>query len=215
MANSIDSAQVIQACYQALEARRSNLILEVLGQSAECISQKHYPAQDVRDKQHHSQYYYHSHASQDPDRLIEHGHFHIFLREPALSPQATILARSEKYLESQGKKDNLCHLFAISMNSFGQPLALFTTNFWVTKGLWYPAPDIIAALDQFNIDLPNSPYAITNQWITHMTRLFTPFIHELLLTRDQVVANWALEHPEEDVFSDRRLEVTSVLNMAV
>ena len=40
-----------------------------------------------------------------------------------------------------------------------------------------------------------------------MFRLFRPQIVELLDMRDAVVPIWQKEHPDEDVFEDRRLDL--------
>ena len=142
----------------------------------------------------------------------EHGHFHLFFRQPAMPEDAAILAKSQKYQDHQGGKDNLCHIMAISMNEKGFPTALFTTNYWVVNGLWYQAKDIIRALDQFQISTNIKPeFAVTNTWVTQMVKLFAPYIPELLETRDAVIADWQAQHPDSNALYDKNLEVTSIL----
>jgi len=48
-----------------------------------------------------------------------------------------------------------------------------------------------------------------------MVALFQPQITELILKRDQVVAQWQLTHAGQDVYEDRDLELTSELDVSV
>ena len=211
-----DPAQQIKTCYQTLGQKNSNVVFELLKEHPTIYQWDHYPTGDVIDKTHHSQYYYHSHPSHDPDRFPEHGHFHIFLRKKAFPKNTTILARSKKHEETDGQKDNLSHAFAIAMNDKGLPTALFTVNHWVTNGLWYSAQDITEALHHYYIDPVIKPeYTLTHQWITAMVHLFLPHLPALLETRDQVIEDWQTQNPDQEVLQDRRLEVTSFLSLNI
>src|SRR3546814_10104413 len=75
---------------QALAARRSNLVAELLHGEDEFFERRHYPAGDIYDPETGAQYYYHAHRS-DPR---EHGHFHIFQRPHVLSER---FERSEEH----------------------------------------------------------------------------------------------------------------------
>ncbi len=205
------SANILQECYRELQSQNSNVVWELLKSHETTHEWTHYPENDIHDTETHSQYYYHSHPSHDPDRVAEHGHFHLFFRKPAMPEAAPIITVSDKYKNSEGKKDNLCHIMAIAMNDKGLPTSLFTTNFWVVNGLWYSAADICAVLDKFTIQKASSPFATTNLWITHMVKLFLPHIKLLLAKRDEVIADWQAQHPEVDALRDRTLEVTSIL----
>ena len=110
--------------------------------------------------------------------------------------------------------DALAHFIAISMNGPGFPIGLFTTNRWVTDETFYPAEDNIAMLDRFRID-HTFPCLAVNRWITAMLDLFRPQIKELLLVRDKTVKTWAATHPGVDVYEDRDLEITSIMNIDV
>ena len=48
-----------------------------------------------------------------------------------------------------------------------------------------------------------------------MLRLFRPQIETLLYERDEVIAKWADEHPDEDVYEDRDLELTSTIDINI
>ncbi len=52
-----------------------------------------------------------------------------------------------------GDNDALSHIIAISMDKAGNATRLFTTNRWVTGETWYSAPDVIAMIDRFVIDV--------------------------------------------------------------
>ena len=53
--------------------------------------------------------------------------------------------------------DALTHVVAISMDSKGRPLRLFTTNRWVTGETWYRADDVCKVIGRFVIDHARAP----------------------------------------------------------
>lgn len=204
---------MLQSCYQQLQEKNSNVVLELLPQGKQTIvyDWDHYPDNDeVCDKINHTQYYYHSHPSHDPLRLTEHGHFHVFLRGNAFPKTTEPLLISEKH-RLNPKKDNLSHLIAIAMNENGSPVALFTLNHWVTQGLWYSASDMIKALEAFVIQ--ENTYPLTNQWLSAFIQLLQPQVIELLKARDAVIEDWQLKYPDKDAWKDETLEVTSITSL--
>tara|TARA_R110000868_G_scaffold158036_4_gene385924 strand:+ start:91360 stop:91998 length:639 start_codon:yes stop_codon:yes gene_type:complete len=204
------AAENIQQCYQTIVAKDSNMVAAVLPQNETLFEWQHYPKGDVIDKIHHSQYFYHTHISHDSERLVEHGHFHVFLRTHSFSELAPIVV-SKKHIDDPSK-DNLCHIAAIAMNEYGYPTALFTLNHWVVQGKWFHAKDIVPHLDNFHIE--HVQYDVTSQWVTAMIQLFQPQLIELLELRDEVIAEWQEEHPDENVWQAKSLEVTSLLALA-
>lgn len=94
------------------------------------------------------------------------------------------------------------------MDSAGFPTSLFTTNRWVTAENWYASDDVIAMLDDFEMDLATPSWPV-NIWLTGMVRLFTPQIAKLIENRDQALADWLAARPNGNVYEDRELEVTS------
>jgi len=207
------AAASIRDCYTVLAEQQSNVVWELIRDQSELVQWNHYPKHDVKDKAHCSQYFYHSHPSGDGDRVIEHGHFHLFFRPGALPDTAKPIVASDDYIQSQGEKDNLCHIVAIAMNEHGLPSALFTVNHWVTLGAWYQADIISNHLSKFCIDIANSRYALTNRWITQMVILFEEVIQQLLIARDQVIAEHQHSYPQHNVFYDKSLEVTSLYSL--
>jgi hypothetical protein len=191
----------------------------------------HYPKGDVYDPETHAQYFYHAHAT--GQRIDEHGHFHTFLRPrgmpvgvaPLLLPELAIadapaaphdpLLAPVAQPNQGGNNDKLSHLIGIAMDRNGLPSRLFTTNRWVTGETWYSAADVCAMLDRFSIDMARPSWPL-NRWISAMFRLFKPQMTELLLARDAAIMSWRRRHRGKiHVFEDRRLEVTSALDIDV
>jgi hypothetical protein len=202
-----EAGAVIEDCYRVLAKAGTNVVAQCLAHQGTFYELDHYPKGDVYDGEFHAQYYYHAHR---PDSG-EHGHFHTFLRAKAIPPHARPVPYSGKARRPMGK-DALAHLVAISMNRPGFPTGLFTTNRWVTDETFYPADDVIAMLESFRID-HTFPCLAVNRWITAMVDLFRPQIEALVTARDDTVAQWAQAHPDRDVYEDRELEITSIIDI--
>jgi hypothetical protein len=203
-------AEVIE-CLRVLAKTGDNVVGEILRGQGTFYEWTHYPEGDVYDAETHAQYYYHAHPKDE--RPGEHGHFHTFLR-PKGMPRGVKPAPVSGYVLPEDPNDALSHLVAVSMNDRGYATQLFTTNRWVTGETWYAAPDVVAMLDRFAIDLARPSWP-ANRWLTAILRLFRPQIEALLFERDRVVAEWQRRNPKIDVFEDRRLEVTSKLDISV
>ena len=169
----------------------------------------HYPDGDIYDGETGSQFFYHAHPADI--RIGEHGHFHTFLRPDGMT-EAMKPAPVPDFVMPEDPDDALSHIIGISMDKFGDPICLFTTNRWVTDEIWYAAEDVIAMLDLFEIGHTQPSWPV-NRWISAMMRLYKPQIAQLVRERDVTVAGWqpaAKENGEEEsVFEDRALEVTS------
>jgi hypothetical protein len=195
------AGEEIAECYRVLRKAGLNVVGEVLKAQGQFIKLNHYPKGDVFDRESHAQYYYHAHRSG------EHGHFHTFLRQPGMPPGVRPVQVSESRNGPKGEKA-LAHLVAISMDRYGYPVALFTTNRWVTGETWYRADDVCAMLERFAIDHAYPSWPV-NRWLTAMICLFRPQIEALLHDRDVRLEAWAKGHPGGDVIEDRRLETIS------
>ena len=186
-----------QRCIQALAKVGYNLVGEVLKGQGQFVKLTHYPDGDVYDRDSHSQYYYHAH------RDGEHGHFHCFLRKAGMP--GGVAPVPEAATHDWPKDDKaLAHLVAISMDRYGAPLRMFTTNQWVTAETWYPATDMLRMIDRFSVDhaFPSWP---TNLWLTAMFRLFRPQIAALITARDAAFAEHAAT-ATGDPYEDRGFE---------
>lgn len=193
-------AKDVLECQRVLSKTGMNVISETLRGVTDQIEMQHYPKGDVYDHETHGQYYYHSHRAQ------EHGHFHLFLRQPGM-PRAILCRVGEP-------QDCFSHLVALSMDPFGMLRGLFTTNRWVSGENWYGCEDVILMLDHFCIDhaYPSWP---TNRWLSGIVKMFYPQICDLLRSRDRVVGDWQEQHPDRDVLEDRELEIPSEIACSV
>jgi hypothetical protein len=199
----------IQECWRVLRKAGLNVVGELLRGAPEFLELEHYPDDDVFDAETQSQYYYHAHRGLPG----ENGHFHTFVRQPGMP--AGVRPIAERAGEPWPAGDAaLSHLVAISMDAWGYPIGLFTTNRWVTDEAWYTAADATRLLERFRIDHAGPSWP-ANRWISAMFVLFQPQMALLLEERDRQVALWAQAHPGEDVFEDRALEVTSWLPISV
>ena len=202
-----DAGLEVLECHRVLAKTGNNIVSELLPREGTFYEFDHCPPGDIYDSEAHSQYYYHAHRSG------EHGHFHTFMREAGMPEGVHPVEQSEPdYLKQ--RDDRLSHLVAISMDRHGVPIALFTTNRWVTAENWYAAEDVCAMVDRFRIDHAQPSWA-TNRWVSAMFRLFRPQIVELVERRDAVVAEWQKEHPDRDVFEDRKLALPSRAEISI
>lgn len=168
---------------------------------------QHYPENDVFDAATQSQYYYHAH------RGGEHGHFHLFLRKNGHPAGMHAPAQSAAdYLDNEANPPT--HLAALSMNSMGEPIGLFTTNRWVTAECWHAAPAVTAMLDLFSITHARQSWPV-NRWLRAMVRLYRHEIADLLIARDQAMDAFAARHRGADAFEDRRLEIISAIAISL
>lgn len=203
------AADEILECYRVLEKTSTNTVAELLAGHGTFFEYDHYPKGDVFDKETHAQYYYHAHRT-DED---EHGHFHTFLRRKGMPDDIEPAPYDGEDKRPEGD-DELCHFVGISMDSFGFPIAMFTTNRWVTDETWYCAEDAIRMADLFLIDHTFPNWAV-NRWVSASFKLFKPQIAALLQERDEKVAEWQAEHPDRDVYEDRELEIITSAPISV
>jgi len=214
----------VAECQAALGERGGILAAALKGEAVE--EWRHYPGGDVFDPATHAQYFYHLHppGERGPD---EHGHFHTFLRARGMpadvrplvmpelaiagSPDAPTLIPSAPQAHEDG--DPWCHLVAIVMNHAGVPIRLFTTNRWVTGETWYRASDVAGMLDRFSVARPGGA-SLLDRWVTAMLGLYRPQIAALIEARDAAVMSWRRRRRGKvHVFDDRRLEITSALEI--
>ncbi len=203
----LDAGLEVLESQSVLAKTGHNIVGELLPDDGKFYEFDHCPAGDIFDAQTHCQFYYHSH------REGEHGHFHIFMRQEGM-PGDCRPAKQSKADYMKKRENNLCHLLAISMDKHGIPVALFTTNRWVTAEYWYAAKDVLAMVDRFAIEHAKPSWPV-NRWVTAMLRLFRPQIENILQERDKVVAKWRANHPDEDVFEDRNLDLPSEVEISI
>ncbi len=196
---------------RVLTRTRDNVVGEILRNQGTFYEWNHYPKGDVYDDVSHAQYFYHAHPGGERD--TEHGHFHTFVRAKGM-PERVKPARRKTQACWPSGDDALSHIIGISMDPHGKPLRLFTVNRWVTGETWYRAEDVCELIDRFEID-HSQPSWPTNRWITAMLRLFWPQAMTLVRARDVTIAAWQRTNPGTDVLEDRRLEITSQVDISV
>jgi hypothetical protein len=204
-----EAGRVVTEMMRILYKSGQNLVGQCLANQGTFYELDHYPKGDVYDRETHSQYYYHAHRPESG----EHGHFHTFLRAAGMPRDMQPVEYKGEAKRPEGK-DALTHFVAISMDRPGRPIGLFTTNRWVTDESFYRAEDVISLIDRFRMDL-SYPCLATNQALTALLRLFRPQIEALLRERDRTVKMWAELKPDVDVYEDRELEVTSLMDICV
>ncbi|WP_202526101.1 DUF6969 family protein [Sneathiella litorea] len=208
MARMNTAADEILECYRVLKKGDANIVGEILKGQGTFYEWDHYPEGDCYDSETHAQYYYHAH------RAGEHGHFHTFLRKKGMRIGVEPVPYNGDTEWPTEEDEIICHLIAISMDSAGFPTALFTTNRWVTGENWYDKADVIDMLDRFIID-HSTPSWPANRWLTAMPIIFRPQIEQLIVARDAKIIEWQSQKPDVDVFEDRDLEITSLLEISV
>ena len=206
LAMAAASEEVVN-CIRVLAKSGDNIVGELLKPEDTFYEWDHYPKGDIFDPASHSQFYYHAH------RPGEHGHFHTFLRPKGMPPKCKP-APLPDYEPPEDEDDALSHLVGISMDSHGVPIRLFATNRWLTGEVWYPADDVCAMLDNFDIDLAH-PSWLVNRWIGAMIRLFRPQIVELLHERDAIMAERTVQNPEINHYEDRECEIISLKDIDI
>lgn len=229
------AAATLRDCRAALAARGSSILHEVAGAAGDAdlgaaiAEWRHYPAGEVYDPVTHAQYFYHRHPAAAPagatTRLagvVEHGHFHLFLRgdgipagiRPLLLPELAVATAAKA--ESPGRRsaplkrgarDEVCHLVAIAVDRRGEPVRLLTTNRWVTGETWYQAADVVRMLGRFRLAADGAS-GLVNRWLGALVCLFQPEIAAVLHDRDKTIMQprWRWRG---NVLDDLRLEITS------
>ena len=94
----------------------------------------------------------------------EHGHFHTFVRAPGMPVGMRPIDHKGSEPWPSGA-DALSHLIGVSMDAYGFPIGLFTTNRWVTDEAWYSAADATRLLARFRIDHAAPSWPV-NRWIS-------------------------------------------------
>jgi hypothetical protein len=184
----------VTAFAQATAASGSLLQTWIGGQ--EVVEFDHFPANDVVDLRRGCQFYYHSHRQAG----LEHGHLHLFWHASASGRRRYLRPGRARWQRSAPT-----HLFAVSLDSRGLPIALFTVNRWVTEGPWFDAQATLKMVERFAMgDVEGHEHSC--RWLTGFVRLYRPLIEELLSRRDQRLAR--APDPKQ-ALNDRRLEVLS------
>ncbi|MBK1697183.1 MULTISPECIES: DUF6969 family protein [Alphaproteobacteria] len=188
-----------------LAVRGGNVVARLLAEAEAFYEWDHYPEGDAYDPSRESQYFYHAHAAEErfPG---EHGHFHTFVRPVGLSD---LLPGDE-----MPPPTALTHLVAVSIDTSGRAVRLFTTNRWVTGERWYPAATAVRLLANFEMT-GDKPAPEVNGWLSALLRLYRADIAALLTARDAALVQAGGGVVSEAALENRELEVTSQLEIDV
>ena len=181
----------ISFCESLLAKGGLNVLGETFRDTSEVAQWEHYPAGDVFDNESGAQWFYHCHAAKEG--VVEHGHFHCFLRP-------------------QGIDGPIHHLAAVGVDAYGRILRLFTVNQWVVGDDWLDAEGTIGLLPRFDVQMPRPSYLV-NRWLTAIFAAYEQEISELIRERDRVLAARG-QLKDGDAREDRALEVTSEISLA-
>ena len=214
--NMYEAGAVVLETMRVLQRTEKNVVSDIMRFSDTFYEWEHIPTEDVYDFETHSQYYYHAHEKDGGVHDDEHGHFHTFLRAKGM-PENLRPVKVDDFDPEKDIKDLSdinSHIIGIGMDGNGLPMRLFTTNRWVTADTYYKAEDIIQMIDLYNVDHTEPSWPV-NLWVTNMIRLFKPQIIELLKERDITLNEWKEKYPDRNLFEDRELEVTSLLDISI
>ena len=215
-----EAAALEIARVETVLTRQGRTILDLLAESF--APGEHYPDGEVWDDATHAQYFYHAHP-EGGRAEGEHGHFHSFLGQRGMPPGMVPLVLPEMALGPGAAGDGrgagthrsprdrgiVSHLVGLTVDAAGRPIALFTTNRWVTGETWYRAEDVVQMLPRFRFS-PDGPAAPLSRWLVAVLALLRPQIVALLADRDAKMMDWRRRRSRQThVFDDRRLEVTS------
>ena len=194
-ASALQGARASVSAFADVTAASGSLLQSWI-EGREVVEFEHYPPDDVVDLRRGSQFYYHAHR--DGDR--EHGHLHLFWHATASGRRRYLRPGRSRWTRTAPS-----HLFALSLDARGLPVALFTVNKWVTDGHWFDASNTMSFVERFEpIDVAG--HARSCRWLTGFVRLYRPLIADLLAQRDRRLAR---RSDLTQALSDHRLEVLS------
>lgn len=174
---ALADARASVSAFAAVTLERGSLLQSWIA-GREVLEFEHYPPDDLIDVRNGSQFYYHAHRDGDK----EHGHVHVFWHATASGHRRYIRPNRARWARTAPT-----HLFAISLDARGLPVALFTVNQWVTDGHWLDARTTLACVDRFVMgDLDGHEQSC--RWLTGFVRLYRPLVEELLALRDKRLA---------------------------
>lgn len=196
-------AGVLQAARRSVSAfadatAASGSLLQSWIAGSEVLEFEHYPPDDLVDRRSGSQFYYHSHRNGE----LEHGHLHLFWHATASGLRRYLRPGRRRWTRTAPS-----HLFAISLDARGLPVALFTVNRWVTDGHWFDAATTMSQVDRFAMgDIDGHEFSC--RWLSGFVQLYRPLIEDLLVKRDRRLARRANLMQALD---DRKLELLSLI----
>jgi len=152
-------------CMLDLGELKTNAVLISLDGIKSIKPYQRYPEKPYNFGNKHWRAFYHCHDAKD-ETCEEHGHYHFFTRDKL--------------------QDSWSHVAAMGMNKLGQPVRLFTTNLWVTDGIWFKSSLLNKQMDILRHSKEDTLVA---NWLKSALLLFYNEINNLLLQRDKAASN--------------------------
>jgi len=204
-----DAAAEVDECVRLVRNLGRNMIHEVTDGGIGIKTKTSYPPNGFTNFDNGTHFYFHIHR----DSSTEYGHFHTYGYPRALENNAIKSKRKLTAKKSIRKKQH-AHLVAISVNKYGTPINLFTTNKWVTKEVIYPENQVVGMLDQYALksDATLSPL---ERWTSALLKLFRPQIVWLISQRGSTLKSWEATYPESNVYEDKALEVLVDVDISI
>jgi hypothetical protein len=201
-ANRGQAAQALIEATLAVARTGQPLMLRVAPEDRQFVVWSHYPPDDAIDRESGARWFYHAHPPGERG-AGEHGHFHLFFDKARMDTRGAAPLAAPLGGASSGA--DVVHIAAIAIATNGIPSELITVNRWVTDEWLYPAGEVMAELDAFDLSAATGD-PLVNTWLTTALRFYRPEIAAALVARDQAIADW----PDGAAgFEDRAREVLS------
>jgi hypothetical protein len=139
--------------------KRHGSIIRAFTEGQIVLINKHYPPGDIRDPKSGTQCYYHCHRDSG-----EHGHIHVFGRCKSIGYPI--------------------HLFAISLDEKGLPIALFTISRCAGGGSWLTARETTELAKEINLGNAGCDQDLAG-WLETFSQFYSESIALLLEQRDR------------------------------
>jgi hypothetical protein len=191
-----DCAELALAYVRALVPRNTNPLAALLGDCTVPTVDHQYPEPGINWLNAELGFYYHSHGH-GRSKTGEHGHFHLFARASARGRPAT---------------EAFTHLLAVAVDGKGMPVRCFTTNLWVTGGLWRSARFVLARLEDFG-RLAGCSSVGSGRWLGMMLVLHAPLVRRVINQREARTRSWRHQGALPRRLADRRVEIMSETSM--
>jgi hypothetical protein len=201
-ANRGEAAQALIDATLSVAGAGQPLMLRVAPEDGQFVVWSHYPPDDAVDRESGARWFYHAHPPGERANG-EHGHFHLFFDKARLEARGAVPVAEPLGGVSVGA--DVVHIAAFVIGLDGIPTELITVNRWVTDEWLYPAVDVVAELDAFDLSAATGD-TLVNAWLTTAVRFYRAEIADALTARDRVIAAW----PDGAAgFEDRGREVLS------
>ena len=170
---------ILFAILQEMSAKRTNAVLELVGNVDHLESEHHYPETGLVFAENRWRAYYHCHET-TTIHPNEHGHFHIF---------------------TDTGEQHWAHVAGLSIDNEGQPLQWFTVNRWVTDGPWLKQDRFPVQLKDAEPDTEEDN--LVGQWLLALLQVYRETLSGLLNKRDEQIQLFSKDRSRVETLDDR------------